>query len=418
MQKNRVAVIGGGINGAGAAWELARRDYEVVLFDKGTCGAQTSSATTKMVHGGLRYLERFHFALVRESLRERAWLLRNAPALVKPLEILLPIYEDSPRSRMVLKAGLTMYDRLAADENIARHASLDVQQLLERVPLTPAGLLGGFSYWDAQVDDFALVRAVVASAVRDGATVREHTKIDAIRRDGDGWIVRALSSRVGSDPTLLDNAEERFDVVVNAAGPWMNELLRANDIRASYVLSLVRGSHLVLDRRVSDAGLLLQSTSDRRVFFVLPWKETTLVGTTEVLQRESPDRVHASDEEIEYLIQRFNHYVREPISRANIKSTFSGVRPLVGRATNPSAIARDFRVVRDGTMVNVFGGKLTTFMALARKVALRVDNACGATRTARPAVFSNPERSEGSTEPPRSVDPRAAPVADASRGLH
>jgi glycerol-3-phosphate dehydrogenase len=416
MQKNRVAVIGGGINGAGAAWELARRDYEVVLFDKGACGAQTSSATTKMVHGGLRYLERFHFALVRESLRERAWLLRNAPALVRPMEILLPIYEDSPRSRIVLKTGLTMYDRLAADENIARHTSLDVQALLGRAPLTPAGLLGGFSYWDAQVDDFALVRAVVASAIRDGATVREHTKVNAIRRDGDGWILHALTSRVGSDPTLLDKSEERFDVVVNAAGPWMNELLRANHIRVPYLLSLVRGSHLVLDRRVSDAGLLLQSTSDRRVFFVLPWKETTLVGTTEVLQRESPDRVHASDEEIEYLIQRFNHYVREPISRANVASTFSGVRPLVGRATNPSAIGRDFRVVRDGTMVNVFGGKLTTFMALARKVALRVDNACGATRSARPALF-NPERSEGSGEPPRSPDPRAAPVAPASRGL-
>jgi glycerol-3-phosphate dehydrogenase len=394
----------------------------VVLFDKGTCGAQTSSATTKMVHGGLRYLERFHFALVRESLRERAWLLRNAPALVKPLEILLPIYEDSPRSRIVLKAGLTMYDRLAADENIARHASLDVQELLERVPLTRDGLLGGFSYWDAQVDDFALVRAVVASAIRDGATVREHTRVESLRRDGEGWIVRTtpslpLTSRVGSDPSQLVSSEERFDVVVNAAGPWMNELLRANGIRAPYVLSLVRGSHLVLDRRVSDAGLLLQSTTDRRVFFVLPWKETTLVGTTEVLQRESPDRVHASNEEIEYLIERFNHYLREPMSRADIASTFSGVRPLVGRATNPSAIGRDFRVVREGTMVNVFGGKLTTFMALARKVALRVDNACGETRSARPAIF-NSERSEESGEPSRIVDPRAAPVADASRGLN
>lgn len=167
----------------------------------------------------------------------------------------------------------------------------------------------------------------------------------------------------------------------------MNEFLGRNGIRARYVLSLVRGSHLVLQQRVSDAGLLLQSTTDHRVFFVLPWKGTTLVGTTEVVQREPLDRVHASDEEIGYLIDRFNHYFRTKLSRGDVKSTFAGVRPLVGRASNPSAIGRDFRVVRDGNLINVFGGKMTTFMALARKVALRADNYFGATRIAREPLF-------------------------------
>jgi glycerol-3-phosphate dehydrogenase len=138
---------------------------------------------------------------------------------------------------------------------------------------------------------------------------------------------------------------------------------------------------------VSDTGLLLQSVSDRRVFFVLPWKETTLVGTTEVLQHEPPDGVRASDEEIAYLIARYNRYLCEPISHGDIASTFAGVRPLVGRASNPSAIGRESRVVREGNLVNVFGGKLTTFMALARKVALRVDNYFGESRKAREAVF-------------------------------
>lgn len=371
--------MGGGINGAGAAWELARRDYGVVLFDKGICGAQTSSATTKMIHGGLRYLERMHVALVRESLRERAWLLEHAPHLVRPLELLLPVYEDSPRSRAVIRTGLVLYDQLARDAKIGRHRSLPRQELLARAPLIGEGLRGGFSYWDAQVDDFALVRAVVAAAIRDGATVRERTKIEAIRPDGEGWILRTS-----------EGDETRFDVVVNAAGPWMNELLRANGITARYVLSLVRGSHIVLRHQVSDAGLLLQSTTDRRVFFVLPWKRTTLVGTTEVVQREPLDGVRASDEEIDYLIQRFNRYMRAPISHYDIQSTFAGVRPLVGRATNPSAIGRDFRVIRTGSMINVFGGKMTTFMALARKVALRVDNYFGDTRDARPAVFNTP----------------------------
>jgi glycerol-3-phosphate dehydrogenase len=399
MAGNRIAVIGGGINGSGVTWELARRGYEVTLFEKGVCGAQTSSATTKMIHGGLRYLEHLHFALVRESLRERAWLLRNAPELVKPLEILLPVYEDSPRSRSAIKVGLVLYDRLAGSENIAAHRTLSVQELLTRAPLVEEGLRGGFSYWDAQVDDFALVRTVVASAIRDGATVRERTRIDGVRRDGDEWVLR---TEHGDEP--------HFDLIVNAAGPWMNELLRANGIEAPYVLSLVRGTHIVLTHAISDTGLLLQSTSDRRVFFVLPWKGTTLVGTTEVVQEEPPDLAHASAEEVEYLIHRFNRYFRTPITHDDVQSAFAGVRPLVGRATNPSAIGRDFRVVRDGNLINVFGGKMTTFMALARKVAMRADNYFGRTRPARAAVF-HPEQREGSMEPSRDAIPQAPLVA-------
>jgi glycerol-3-phosphate dehydrogenase len=216
---------------------------------------------------------------------------------------------------------------------------------------------------------------VIASAVADGAIIREHTPVDALRRDGKRWIVRT------------PRGEESFDLVVNAVGPWMNHLLHANRIRARYVLSLIRGSHLVLKRRISAVGFLLQSIGDRRVFFVLPWKETTLVGTTEVVQRESLDDVHPSDEEVEYLIGRYNRYFREPIGDGDVASMFAGVRPLVGRATSPSAISRDARVNRSGNLVNVFGGKLTTFMSLARKVALRVDNYFGTPRAPREPVF-------------------------------
>ena len=371
-------MIGGGINGTGAAWELARRDYDVTLYEKGVCGAQTSSSTTKMIHGGLRYLEHMQFALVRESLRERAWLLANLPELVKPLEILLPMYRDSPRSRAVVKVGLMLYDRLAGSANIASHRSLDARELLERAPLREEDLRGGFSYHDAQVDDFALVRTVVASAIREGAVVRELTPVTALVRYGKEWLVRTAED------------EASYDLVVNAAGPWMNELLRANGISARYVLSLVRGSHLVLHEPVSESGLLLQSTTDHRIFFVLPWKGTTLVGTTEVVQQEPLEGVHASQEEIDYLIERFNRYFRTPISHDDVRSTFAGVRPLVGRASSPTAIGRDFRVVRDGNLINVFGGKMTTFMPLARKVALRADNFFGQTRTARPPVFALP----------------------------
>lgn len=372
----RVAVIGGGINGAGTAWELARKDYQVTLFDKGRCGAQTSSRTTKMIHGGIRYLEHLHFRLVRESLRDRAWLLEQLRQLVKPIEILLPIYADSPRSRLTIRAGLVLYDLLAGRANIAKHKRWSADELLARVPLQRDGLRGGFSFWDAQVDDYALVRTVVASAAAEGAVVREETPVVALERRPDRWVVRTATGD-----------ESSHDFVVNAAGPWMNELLASNAIRSRYRLALIRGSHLVLKSRVSDAGLLLQSTSDRRVFFVLPWKGATLVGTTEVVHRAPLDGVTATDEEIDYLIQRFNRYLAAPIGRGDIASTFAGVRPLVGRAANPSAIAREYRVVRHGNLINVFGGKLTTFRSLAEKVGMRVDNYFGRPRPAREPVF-------------------------------
>ena len=377
MSTNRksVAVVGGGINGAGIAWELARRDYAVTLFEKGRCGEQTSSSTTKMIHGGLRYLERLHLGLVRESLRDRAWLLEHLPQLVRPFEILLPVYEDSPRSKATIRTGLVLYDLLAMGGNIRRHRSWTADDLLREVPIVPEGLRGGFSYWDAQVDDLRLVRTVVASAIHEGASVREQTRVDALRPDGDSWMVRA------------DGEESRFDMVVNAAGPWMNELLARNGIKAAYVLSLVRGSHLVLKHRVSERGLLLQSSGDHRVFFVLPWKGATVVGTTEAVHRESLDEVHASEEEIDYLIARFNRYFSTRIGRGDIGSTFAGVRPLVGRASNPGAIGRDYRIVRRGSLINVFGGKMTTFLSLARKVAMRVDNRFGTPREPREPVF-------------------------------
>jgi glycerol-3-phosphate dehydrogenase len=373
----RIAVVGGGINGSGVTWELARKGYDVTLFERNLCGAQTSSTTSKLIHGGLRYLEGLHIRLVRESLRERAWLLENLPQLVRPVEILLPVYRDSPRFRSTIRFGLVLYDALAGRTKVRPHSSLTAAEIMARAPVTGERLRGGFSYWDAQVDDFALVRLVVASAARDGAHVREHTAVSGLRRDGKAWLLRTA-----------DGDEECFDMLVNAAGPWMNQLLAAEGLGSRYRLSLVRGSHLVLDRRLGDAGVLLQSNSDRRVLFVLPWKGGTLVGTTEVLQSDMPERVQPSDEEIDYLIARFNHYFREPIGRHDVASTFAGVRPLVGRAANPSAISREYRLERHGSLINVWGGKMTTFMSLARKVSLRVDNYAGRSRAARPATFA------------------------------
>lgn len=395
----RIAVVGGGINGSGVAWELARRDYEVTLLEKGRCGAQTSANTTKLIHGGIRYLERGHVGLVRESLRERAWLLDHLPQLVHPIEFYLPVYDDSPRMRATLSLGLTMYDALAGRKNVERHRSAPADEIAERAPLTRAGLRGGFRFFDAQTDDYALARAAMTSAMAEGATVRENTRVAELMMDGKEWIVRSEQRTASGEPGVVDPPaargslianEDRFDFVVNAAGPWMNELLAANHLRSRYCLTLVRGSHIVLKHRVADAALLLQSMGDRRIFFVLPWKGTTLVGTTEVLHTQPMNGVSASDEEIDYLIARFNRYFRTPIARGDVASTFSGVRPLVGRSANPSAIGREYRIERRGNLINIFGGKMTTFMALARKVAMRVDNYFGKPRSAREPRFTIP----------------------------
>jgi glycerol-3-phosphate dehydrogenase len=372
-----IAIVGGGINGCGIAWELARRGYAVTLFERGACGAETSSATTKLIHGGIRYLEHLDVGLVREALRERAWLLEKLPALVKRIEITLPLYDDSTRRTSTLRAGLTLYDLLAGAKNIGPHRRLDVQEVLQRGPLRPEGLRGGFTFYDAQVDDYELVLTVVRSARRDGATILEHAEASVMPADSRGkWLVSA------------NGIERQFDLVINAAGPWMNELIRRNHLPTRFSLSLVRGSHLVLRRRVSDYGFLLQSTADRRVFFVLPWKETTLVGTTEVVQNEPVGKIEASSEEIDYLIERFNDYFDPGIARSGVQRTFAGVRPLIGRSRDPGAITREYRIEVEGTLINVYGGKMTTFMALARKVADRVNAVFGEERVARAAEFA------------------------------
>lgn len=372
----RVGIVGGGINGLGIAWELARKDYQVTLFEKGVCGAQTSSKTTKMIHGGLRYLEHLHLDLVRESLRERAWLLEHLPQLVHPMEVVLPIYEDSPRRPLTLRTGLILYDLLSGRRSLARHQKYSPDELLARIPLRREGLVTGFAYHDAQVDDFALARCVMASAQSEGADIRESSPVVGLRRQGKEWVVRTVAG------------ETPVDLLINAAGPWMNELLGENDLRSRYRLSLVRGAHLVLRAQVAKPGVLLQSIDDRRVLFVLPWKGTTLVGTTEVRHHGSLDDVQASDEEIEYLIDRYNRYLRDPIDRSDVASTFAGVRPLAGRAANPSAIGREYRVTRQGNLINVFGGKMTTFRSLAAKVGMRADIYFGRPRPAREPRFA------------------------------
>jgi glycerol-3-phosphate dehydrogenase len=375
MRKRSIAVIGGGINGAGIAWELARKDYDVSLFDRGEFGAATSAASTKLIHGGIRYLEQGHVGLVRESLREREFLLAQLPELVRPVELVLPMYRDDGRSRIRLAIGLTLYDLLARSGRLPRHERLTTEAVLQRMPLRSEGLTGGFSFWDAQTDDRALVLRVVAAAVAAGAKTFERTGVDAIRSSADG-----VELSVG-------RTTRRFDALVNATGPWMSEWLRRNQIASRYNLSLVRGSHIVVDRPLGHSGALLQSPIDRRVIFVLPWRGKTLVGTTEVEQRSMTERVVPSEEELSYLIRQFDAVFEEPLRPREIIDRFAGVRPLVRGGADITSLSRGSKVEVNGRMVNVFGGKLTTFLALAREVGDSVDTIFAEHHPAAPPHF-------------------------------
>jgi glycerol-3-phosphate dehydrogenase len=369
-----VCVVGGGINGAGIAWELARKGYAVTLFEKGRFGGATSSSTTKMIHGGLRYLENGSLRLVRESLRERAFLLEALPDVVRPIRIVVPVYRDSPRSAPLVRVGLSLYDLLAGRQRIGRHRLLDRREVVSRLNLRSEGLRAALCYWDAQVDDYELVQRVIAAAHRDGAEAHEESEITLLEREREQWSVRAGAM------------DRRFDYLVNAVGPWMNEYLRQHSLSSKYRLTLVRGSHIVLRRPAMQDGVLIQS-SEGRVLFVLPWKGRTLVGTTEAIHESMREPVSATEEEVSYLLERFNLYFEEPATREEVTETFAGVRPLIESRANPSKISREYKIETGEAMINVFGGKMTTFMALARRVGRAVDQLAGSPREARPPLF-------------------------------
>lgn len=300
----RVAVVGGGINGIMCATALRARGHDVEVFERSTLMSQTSSASTKLLHGGLRYLEHGSFSLVREALAERAWWLRNAPELCHPIRMLLPVWDGRGRSRLVLRAGLWLYDRLAGSARIEPHRWLGRDAALEAAPgLRPGGLRGAFAFWDGQMDDLALGLWAADRARAMGVRIHERSEVE----------------RLGGDGTLLTSgSNERYDRIVNVAGPWAHDLLRKSGIRSRNALDLVRGSHVVLSRPCN-AAVLAQVDGERRIAFVLPWKGATLVGTTEVRQPLGAP-IECSAEERDYLVRFHDQVMERPISPGEIVS--------------------------------------------------------------------------------------------------
>jgi len=356
----RVGIVGGGINGVMTAWALARRGHEVWLYERGTLMGATSSASSKLLHGGLRYLEQGDLRLVREGLHERAWWLEHAPHLCRPLELILPVYDGSPHGRAVLGIGLTMYDALSGKATLGRHQWHPAEHLpVPALSLRRDELAGVFTYMDAMMaDDRALGLWAADQARRAGARIHDESPVEWIAPDG---------------AMRIAGREEHFDVVVNATGPWARELLEASGIVSHTRLDLVRGSHLVIERPASGA-FALQLPNDERLVFALPYEGRTLVGTTEVRQGLD-EPIRCSDDERDYLIAAYNAFFTEPITPHDVHSTFAGVRPLVHAGRTPHAQRRGERIETHGRVVSVFGGKWTGARALGERVARRAERA-------------------------------------------
>jgi len=364
-----LVIIGGGINGAGIARDAAMRGLSVALLEKGDFAAGTSSKSSRMVHGGLRYLKTRQVHLVREALRERGVLLRIAPHLVHPFPYILPVYEGGRDSRLKLKLGLLAYDLLAGLRGLEHHRALSREQLLRSEPaLRPDGLRGGFRYLDCLVDDARLTLATIRSAALHGAAAVNYVVVTGLKRDAGRVTGVHFRDRLDGHTGVA-----RGRVVVNAAGPWVDQVRAMGE--APPILRPTKGIHLVLPH----SSLTLSSavafpTPDDRMIFAVPYGDYTYVGTTDTDYRDSPDDVRADAADVDYLLAAVNAvFAQANLSPSDVISVWAGVRPLVYDEGAPSDVPRDYQIeMKPEGLVTIAGGKLTTYRAMAQALVDRV----------------------------------------------
>ena len=359
-----VAIIGGGINGAGIARDAAGRGLKVLLCEKGDLAEGTSSRSGKLVHGGLRYLEYYEFRLVREALIEREILLNAAPHIIWPLRFVLP-HSPGQRPAWLVRLGLLLYDTLGGRKRLPGTRKLDLHRAPEGQPVKPE-FRTAFEYSDCWVDDARLVVLNALDAKAAGAMILTRTTASSARRQGGLWELQLRGS--GGE---LSTA--RAMVLVNAAGPWVENVLgEVAGVNTKRAVRLVKGSHIIVPKFWQGSHAYLLQNDDKRVIFVNPYQETmALIGTTDIAYTGKTEDVAAGEDEIAYLMQAVNRYMRRQLVRSDVQSTFSGVRPLYDdNAGNPSAVTRDYVFdIEDADgkapLLSIFGGKITTYRKLA-----------------------------------------------------
>ncbi|HKW55342.1 MAG TPA: glycerol-3-phosphate dehydrogenase, partial [Stellaceae bacterium] len=362
-------VAGGGVNGAGIARDAAGRGLGVLLCEKGDLAGATSSASSKLVHGGLRYLEYGEFRLVREALREREVLLANAPHIVRPLRFVLP-HDARLRPRWMIRAGLFLYDHIGGRRELPGTETVDCASHPYGAPLRQ-GLHTAFAYYDCWVDDARLVVLNARDAARRGAAILTRTELVSAARVGERWQARLRRS----DGRTHDVAAR---LLVNAGGPWVTEVLHRCGLSAVKAeLRLVKGSHIVVPRLYPGEQAYLLQNDDRRVVFVLPFEQDfTLIGTTDIPYAGDPGRVAIDAAETEYLCRAVSAWLARPVTPSQVVWSYAGVRPLYDdHAKNAAAVTRDYVFhldERGAPVLSVFGGKITTYRRLAEHALERL----------------------------------------------
>ncbi|MEQ8967128.1 MAG: glycerol-3-phosphate dehydrogenase [Azospirillaceae bacterium] len=359
-------IVGGGINGAGIARDAAGRGLDVVLCEQGDLASATSQWSSKLIHGGLRYLEYYEFRLVREALAEREVLLRLAPHIIRPMRFVLP-HNKLLRPAWMVRLGLFLYDHLGGKRSLPGTETLDLRRDRRGNGLKPE-LRRGFEYSDAWVEDARLVVLNAMDAARMGAEVHVRTRCTAARREDGHW--RATLTDVDTGETR----EVRARILVNAAGPWVDKFLQAGLGRNELAhLRLVKGSHIIVPKLYEGTHAFILQNTDRRVIFTIPYeRDLTLIGTTDIPYDGDPAEVSIEPEEVRYLCDAVNLYFERQIGPDDVVRTYSGVRPLYDdKSDNPSAVTRDYvfdvEAPQGGgpPLLSIYGGKITTYRKLA-----------------------------------------------------
>jgi len=371
-------VIGGGINGVGIARDAAGRGLKVTLVEQSDLAAATSSASTKLVHGGLRYLESFEFRLVRESLLERERLLAIAPHLVRPMEFILP-HVPGLRPRWQIRLGLFFYDHIGIRQRLPASRSLSLAGTQYGEPLREH-ITHGFAYADCAVDDSRLVVLNAMDAARRGASIHTRTRFLSAEHSGDAWRASCRSELTGARLRISARG------IVNAGGPWVDRVLNAlPGVRNDAQLRLVKGSHIVVPQLYSGEHAFLLQNSDGRVIFTIPYEgRFTLVGTTDVPCGSDPEEARISAAELDYLCKSVNGYFRGRLTANEVRWSYTGIRPLVDdEAATASRVTRDYRLelsAEQPALLSVFGGKLTTYRKLAEAALEKLQPIIGGSR--------------------------------------